>query len=200
MEQQPAGKRPIALPVTLVLLVFSLVGNVFLYSQSLQNMQGNKFEAGERIFTAAAESRQYFEELVVQLDALLASELLEKRAEIKYDAGKISQKGRSVVLLAEEAQKLNGNGNSEAEIASAYIKNVDSSLQSIGNYEGPLNDPDIVNLQALKQSASSLAGVMSGFNLKMKDNRTAIIRLASGAEWLDLMDELQRLMSEQVSK
>lgn len=201
MGQQQTGKRSIALPITLVLLVFSLIGNVFLYSQFLQHKQQNNFETGQKIYAAAVQSKQYIEELIPQLDALLQSTQLETRAETKFLAGKASQRGQAFFNLMTEAELIAGKSEKrDAEQALKYVNEVEKALQAIGNYPGPLKEEARAYLLALKGSLEEMARIMDSFNTNIGENRAAVIRLSSGLEWIGLVENLQQVMSGQVTK
>ncbi|RCW51300.1 hypothetical protein [Paenibacillus prosopidis] len=201
MGQQQTGKRSIALPITLVLLVFSLIGNVFLYSQFLQNKQQNNFETGQKIYAAAVQSKQYFEELIPLLDALLQSNQLETRAETKFLAGKASQKGQAYFNLMTEAELIAGKSEKrDAEQALKYVNEVEEALQAIGNNPGTLKEEERAYLVALKGSLEEMARIMDSFNTNIGENRVAVIRLSSGLEWIVLVEKLQQVMSGQTTK
>lgn len=201
MGPQQMGKRSIALPITLVLLVFSLIGNVFLYSQFLQHKQENNFETGQKIYAAAVQSKQYFEELIPQLDALLQSEQLETRLETKFLIGRALQKGQALVELAAEAEQIAGKSEKrDTEQSLQYVNEIEEALQAIGNYPGPLKEEERAYLLSLKGSFENMAGIMEGFNTNISENRVAIIRLSSGLEWIDLVEKIQQAMSEQTAK
>lgn len=201
MGQQQTGKRSIALPITLVLLVFSLIGNVFLYSQVLQHKQQNNFETGQKVYAAAVQSKQYFEELIPQVDALLQSGQLETRVEAKFLAGKASQKGQALFNLMTEAELIAGKSEKrDAEQSLKYVNEVEEALQAIGNYPGPLKEEERAYLLALKGSIEEMARIMASFNTNIADNRVAIIRLSSGLEWIELVEKLQQVMSAQPTK
>ncbi|MGM0880652.1 MAG: hypothetical protein ACQEXQ_06360 [Bacillota bacterium] len=201
MGQQQTGKRSIALPITLVLLVFSLIGNVFLYSQYLQNKQQNNFETGQKIYAAAVQSKEYFEELIPQLDAFLQSNQLETRAEPKFLAGKASQKGQAFINLMTEAELIAGKSEKrDAEQALKYVNEVEEALRAIGNDPGPLKEEERAYLLALKGSLEEMARIMGSFNTNIGDNRAAVIRLSSGLEWIGLVEKLQQVMSGQATK
>lgn len=200
MGQQQTGKRSIALPITLVLLVFSLIGNVFLYSQFLQHKQQNNFETGQKIYAAAVQSKQYFEELIPQIDALLQSGQLETRVEPKFLAGKASQKGQALFNLMTEAELIAGKSETrDAEQSLQYVNKVEEALQAIGNYPGPLKEAERAYLLALKGSLEEMAGIMGSFNTNIADNRAATIRLSSGLDWIGLVEKLQQVMSGQTT-
>lgn len=195
LEQQQTGKRSIALPITLILLVFSLIGNVFLYSLYLQHKQGEKFDAGQQIYGAALESLQYFEELIPQLDALIQSQGVEERLHAKFLAGKSMQKGLSFEVLAEKALELNGQSDKPGEDQTDhFLENVEAALQTIGSYAGPLTAADQTYLLTLKQSLEAMHATLSTINLNIEDNRNAIIRLASGVGWVEKVEKVELLM------
>ncbi|MNZ69573.1 hypothetical protein D3C78_878770 [compost metagenome] len=193
--QQQNTKRSLALPVTLVILVFSLIGNVFFYSQNLQHQQENRYKTGQEIFEAAAQSRQFLEELLPQLDALLQSKGHEERVDLKYMAGKTMPKGEALVLLTAEAARIAESSDSlNEEKVQHFIQAVDSRLQAVGNGSGTLNEQDQGALLALKQTLTDMNAVLGAFNLNMENNRSAMIRLSSGLDWIEIVEKLQPLM------
>lgn len=197
MEKQQTGKRSVGLPITLILLVFSLIGNVFLYSHYLQDKQDKKYETGKKIFAAVAESKAYFEQLIPHLDALLASSSGEQRLEEKFLTGGTAQKGQAFAELSLMAKEISGQSNEGAAEAKAYVDEVEAALKTIGNYDGPLNDGDKSYLLELKKSLESFSGIMNGFNSNIGDNRVALIRLSSGLDWTQLVEKVQQEMSTQ---
>lgn len=201
MDQKQTVKRSFALPITLLLLVFSLIGNVFLYSQFLQNKQQNNYETGQQIYDAAVKSQQYFQEMIPQLDALLESEQAEERIEAKFLIGSIVQKGQGVVDLATYAEPFSTSTKEHTvDFVLAYINDAQKSLQAVGSHDGPLKAEEREYLEALKSSYEKMAEIMSQFSTNIKDNRVAIIRLSSGLDWSELVPQLQQVMSEQSPK
>ncbi|HTG69203.1 MAG TPA: hypothetical protein VL921_08055 [Candidatus Udaeobacter sp.] len=201
MEQQQTGKRSIALPITLVILVFSLIGNVFLYSQFLQHIQAQKFVKGQGIYAAASESRQFLEEMIPQLDSLLQSKSMEERLALKFDAGKLTANGRALVELTAEAAGISAEPDKlDSNLPKSYLNDVENGLQIIGRYDGPLNEAERAYILGLKSSFEAMSGIMKGFNTNIADNRSAVIRLSSGLDWIELVMKLQQLMLEQPAK
>ncbi|MCA0754598.1 hypothetical protein KP806_06010 [Paenibacillus sp. N4] len=198
MEQQQTGKRSAALPITLILLVFSLIGNVFLYSQALQRQQDSKFETGKTIYEDAMTAGQFFEELSVQLDTLIQSRGMEERQAALVMAGMAIQKRGSLLELAAAAKRLAPDGTKiDEEAFASFAGKVDAIfLQPPGAYEGPLKDTDREKLNVLKEYADRMAEAVGGLNASIADNRTALIRLAAGADWLDRVAKLQQLIGE----
>ncbi|WP_138753336.1 hypothetical protein [Paenibacillus sinopodophylli] len=201
MEQQKTGKRSLALPITLVILVFSLIGNVFLYSQFLQHKQENNHAIGQRIFKAAVSSQQYASEMIPLLDGLLQSKSVEERLALAFSAGKLSAKGSGLAELTAEAAGIAGAGEEwNTEIPASYVSNVEKGLLDIGQYEGALNASDAAYLTELKGSFEALSGIIGQFNAAVGETRIAIIRLASGLDWMELVSQAQKVMTEQAAK
>lgn len=196
MEQKQTGKRSIALPITLVILVFSLIGNVFLYSQFLQHKQEKKFVKGQRIFAAASESKQYVDEMIPVLDAMLQSKSLEERLDFKFAAGKAAANGEALVQLIDEAASISAQPEKlNSELVSQYLSENEKSLKTIGGYDKPLNDEEHAYILKIKGTFEAMSGILKGFNTNIADNRIALIRLSSGLEWIDLAAELQQTMT-----
>lgn len=201
MEQQQTGKRSIALPITLVLLVFSLIGNVFLYSQFLQHKQENNYETGKQIFEEASQTKQYFEQVIPELEALLQIEQPEARLDVKFRAGAAIRYGEAVVDLTAEAQRITGQKELfNPELTQAFVTKVEKSLMTIGSHSGPLTEEERVYLLTLKESFESMSGIMSGFNMNIADNRIALIRLSSGLDWTELVEQLLPVMNDLAAK
>ncbi|WP_424766708.1 hypothetical protein [Paenibacillus sp. sgz302251] len=201
MEHQQTGKRSIALPITLVILVFSLIGNVLLYTLYLQHKQEASFETGQKIYKAAVESKLYFGELISQMDELLNSKQAEDRLEAKYFSGRAAVLSSGVIELIAQADRISTSDNKlSPEPALLFINHVDFSMQQVGSYDGPLKDEDRTYLLSLKRAFEQMADELSGFNTNLADNRSAIIRLSSGLDWVEHVERLYQLMNEQPVK
>ncbi|WP_337101596.1 hypothetical protein [Paenibacillus sp. YIM B09110] len=198
MEKQNAGKRPIALPITLVLLVFSLIGNVFLYSQYLQNKQQNNYEFGQTVVEKLTESRLYAQEMMKVIDWLAQSTTQADRYELAYQIGRSAALGYSVSELMTEAGRLSeSDAASGAEEAEAYVNAAAAKLTGIAHQEGKLSDNDQEQLIALKADFEEMEQALGGFNYSIGENRTASIRLASGLEWLDIAKKMEQVIKQQ---
>lgn len=198
MEKQKAGKRSIALPITLVLLVFSLIGNVFLYSQYLQNKQQNNYEIGQTVIEKLTESRLYAQEMMKAIDGLAQSATQAERYEFAYQVGRAAALGYSVSDLLMEAGRLSeGAGASGAEEAEAYVNAAAAKLTGVAHQVGKLSDNDQEQLASLKADFEEMEQALGGFNYAIGDNRAASIRLANGYEWLDIAEKIRQVISEQ---
>ncbi len=202
MEQQTAGKRPMALPITLLLLVVSLIGNVFLYSQFLQNGQEKKYELGKSIYGDAVSAIDYAEGISAQLPALTASGSLDERMAVKYEAAQSVAKQGAIVSLAKAAHTLTGEkGAIRTASFDGFIEYVDEQLQAVGRYEGELNEADRQSLLELGQVLDAISEHLRGtFNESIADSKAALIRVSTGIGWIDSMPELQQLAEQMPDK
>ncbi|MGO4544398.1 hypothetical protein AB4Z29_06345 [Paenibacillus sp. 2TAB23] len=201
MEPQKSGKRSLALPITLVILVFSLIGNVFLYSQFLQHKQQIKYDTGQRIYKAAVASQQYASEMLPLLDALLQSKALDERLDVLFHIGKLSAKGGGLTELAAEAAAISGDSAAwDTEVPAMYVSNAEAGLLAAGRYEGALNDSDAAYVTGLRGSYETLNGVLGKFNANVGETRIAVIRLASGLDWMKLAKQSMETMAEQAAR
>jgi len=195
--QEQGGKRPIALPIALVLLVFSLIGNVFFYSLHIQNKQQGNYETGLRIYDAAEGSFAYFQGVNAELGALLQSSGAEERLEVKYRLGAAAEHGAAVADLAEEGAVLDQSFFANTDALLARIVEIGEQLGGIGNYDGPLSAEDRLRLEELKSLFERNESAAAGFNFTVKDNRNAVIRLAAGYGWIDLAKDVYASFLEQ---
>lgn len=201
MEPQKSGKRSLALPVTLIILVFSLIGNVFLYSQFLQHKQQIKHDTGQRIYNAAVSSQQYASEMIPLLDALLQSKTLDDRLGLVYNIGKLSAKGGGLTELAAEAAAIADDSAAwDTTVPAMYVSNAEAGLLAAGRYEGALNDSDASYVTELKSSYVALNGVLGEFNANIGETRIAVIRLASGLDWMELAKQSMETMAGQAAR
>jgi len=194
MEQQrkleKKGKRPIALPITLVLLVFSLIGNVFLYSLHLQNTQNEKYDEGLVIFKAAEGTVLYFQEMNAKAEALLQGNGLKERIAVQYDSGAASAKGAEVIALMEKAAAYKPEQFAEVEAVQRYLDGINDTLTGIGSYEGSLTENDRAQLEKLIVDLKEKEGIAASFNLDIVNYKTSVIRIAAGYGWLEMTEKL----------
>ncbi|MBD2869475.1 hypothetical protein [Paenibacillus arenilitoris] len=201
MEHEKSGKRPLALPITLVILVLSLMGNVLLYTLHLQHTQEARYDEGQDIYRAAVESKLYVDELSAHVDAVLGSKATEDRLEAKYGFGRAAVLGTGVIELVAHAERYSEEeGANGVEKATLFVNNVDAALRQVGNYGGPLKEKDLAYLNSLKATLEEMAGALGGINTNLSDNRAAITRLSSGLEWPAHAVRLLRLLEEKPSE
>lgn len=202
MEERTEGKRPKALAITLVILVFSMMGNILLLTQNIGHKQGRNVEDGEALFAqfagtveelgywrqAVAEPGQREDEAGARLAARYAGELTERG-------------GEDLQLLMASAESMsNAELHGAAEASNAYLTAIRGTLADIGTRTGPLGGTERGALTAIDESLAELLAAAEQFPFYAEGDRNTMIRLANGHEWLHVADELRRIMLEFVGE
>lgn len=199
MDQQKTGKRPLALPITLILLVMSLMGNVLLYTKHIENSRGNEQEQGQSIVNSFKESQSdlaYWSEFVNRIEEYPDSESELARQAAAHLAEALQRNGSEglseMMIKAAEinAERFEGATDDYA----AYIKWLSDRLLAIGEGSGPLNPDEKKAVENTKLSFGELTERLAAFPYQAEGNRNALIRLAGGYDWLDTADLIKESM------
>ncbi|MCR2803187.1 hypothetical protein [Paenibacillus soyae] len=196
MEQQPKGKRSIALPVTLVLLVMSLMGNVLLYTKHIEHTRGNAYDTGEAIFTGFKDGQSelaYWAEIAEQASLLADTDAESARLTAEHLGGAMLQAEHSgIAAIMDHAAVIGGERFGEAPAAyDAFVNNWHDRLLAIGEGEGALNPDERKAVMALMDHLAGLTELITAFPYEIEGSRNAMYRLSGGHDWLDLADEIQ---------
>lgn len=204
MQGSEQKKKPIALAVTLVLLVISLILVVMFSAKSIGYKQELQVATGEQIV-----------ERFKQLDGKLAhlqtntSQLVERAGDWDEAAQLLS--AHSQVMLQDvydhlaallelgkdiEPDKL---GDAEADkLAAWHDQQQQLLLQLAAAAQASASDQE--QLQQLSQQAAEMKSAVSDFNFKMEGNRNAMIRLAAGFDWLELVKQMEEAVKVAASR
>lgn len=192
MEQdkdQQSKKRSYAMPITLLLLVFSLTGNVFLYSQSLQGVQDDKFEKGTAIVEAASKAISYYQTVLDDTNAILEGKEFEDGAIIR-DASGVADFLRLAGHFEEDSTYDNGQVYS-------YMMDVDNSLAAIKENDDTLTEQETLYLKSVQEIYSKQLAILEEFNLDADKTRGGAIQIGAGIGWLDMAKRLEQSILEQ---
>ncbi|MFD0958629.1 hypothetical protein [Paenibacillus chungangensis] len=201
MKQQQKGKRSIALPVTLILLVMSLMGNVLLLTKNINNGQRIAVQKGEVIFDRAKQSlelAQNMEGRMMELIELSPSDGTAQRLAARYAAIDLQHDGSSLKELMATAE-LQSEGALEGAGATteAYIDNFSyERLFAIGNGAGALDESERKAIEELQQSFSELQRAISTFSFVGEGNKSFMIRLSSGYGWHDVATSIEAVIQQ----
>ncbi|MFF2090328.1 hypothetical protein [Paenibacillus sp. NPDC058174] len=191
MEEQAAGKRSLALPITLVLLVFSLIGNVFFYSQYLQGKQDTRYRTGQHIIETAVLTKVQYETLLNEANRLLElNELgvLPGASAGKGDLTTIRSTADSAFIA--EAYLLKGK-KPDLERVDSYFQRIRQSLDELEHLKQPMTEQQITELTKIKEALSAQYEIIQKFNFDAAETRISTIQVASGIDWLELADQLE---------
>ncbi|MFC4778530.1 hypothetical protein ACFO9Q_17185 [Paenibacillus sp. GCM10023252] len=193
-------KRSYALPIALMLLVFSAIGNVFLYSQVLQHKQEDSYSRGEKIFLAATEAHSFTRELREHVSALIVTNNLSDRAEIKFRTGAAYRYAEGLNTFILEGQRLEGGGEDVSGVQNPklFLDDVQKALLNIGNHEGALTEEERAYLIKLDGVLGKLNVITSQFNFD-GTSKSALIRSGNGYDWPELSKKLLQAMNDEKS-
>ncbi|MCU6707666.1 hypothetical protein M6D81_02995 [Paenibacillus sp. J5C_2022] len=204
MKQQEKGKRSIALPVTLILLVMSLMGNVLLLTKNININQTNAVEEGGVILDRAKRSlelAQYMEGQMMEVRELSTSDGTAERLAARYAASSLQRGGSSLKeLMATAELQAAGALEGAGAAAEAYVDSFAyERLTGIGNGAGALDDSERKTIEQLQQSFSELAGALSAFSFAGEGNKSFMIRLSAGHGWHEVAGSVQAVMRQYAS-
>lgn len=188
-KEHQSKKRSYALPITLLLLVFSLTGNVFLYSQSLQGEQDDKFEKGSEIVEAASKAISYYQTVIDDTNAILEGKEFEDGSFIR-DASGVTDFLRHAATIGEE-------GSFDSGSIYSYMMDVDNSLAYIKENDDNLTEQEALYLKSVQGGYTKQLEILKAFNLDANKTRSGAIQIGAGIGWLDIAKKLEQSILEQ---
>ncbi|RAP76717.1 hypothetical protein [Paenibacillus montanisoli] len=193
-EQKP--KRPIFTPIVLILLTFSLIGNVFLYARSLQHGKDQRIERGMTILQSGKETKLHFEQVTSGLDDLLNHEDMPTRLAAKSLLIAAYNKSSAVTAFIKEAETSNGTPfASSNRNAATFLEQAEKSLQALGNHTGPLTDEERSYLKTLLAVNQACATAMASFKHDTISDTTAMTIQVDKA-WVQSAQKLAEQMNK----
>ena len=195
-EEQPV-KRSWFTGVVVVLLVASMTYNMFLFSQKLHTDQRTRVEAGERIIHAAWDSRFYIETVLDNTQRLLEASELDERIKAKqmlgYAFGGSSKGVQTLIAAAEE----NGTREQVGDERNAliFLSQVEASLRSIGNHDGPLTDQERAYLTHVESWYTRMLEEISAFDVTNATQQESLL-MFTDTEWVDIAYAMLSIMNE----
>ena len=193
-EQKP--KRPIFTPVVLLLLTFSMIGNVFLLTKSMQSNQDKLAERGYAILDAVPQTKLHIDQVLASVQVLLGTNDIGKRLAAKSALGAAFHKKQQVIRLIDEAVIVNAKPFAAGKRdAAVFLEQVETSLQGIGNHTGQLTDPERVYLQQLVEVYTKLKEAVQPLSYKTV-NRTTALTVLVDTKWVDASKKMLNIMNE----
>lgn len=198
-QVEPTGKKPIALAVTLVLLVVSVMLNVLFSTKNMSYGQDQKAEAGERIFMHLATLNekntlllQYNFDIVDfsaennKLARLTAAHAVPVVVEVKSELSQLiatAQNFDKAVFSAQATEKLE------------WIQLIEDQLQVISTSEGELTQAEVDELNSIIEGSEHLLQIIKSFNFNVEGNKNAMIRLGNGFDWIEQVQALEQYVN-----
>lgn len=191
-KNQPQGKRSIALPITLLLLVMSVMGNVLLYTKNIEHTRGQAQEDGLAIYNSFEEARAelaYWSEL--GQTALQAAEAGVSRATAGFLGQTMTRSASGLSALFDKAGEIDQEQFADArQTYDTFVASRSESLSKMETAGGPLSESESAWLAATVDKFAELDAIISEFHFIGKDSSSVLIRLSGGHDWLDVMEKL----------
>ncbi|REK77413.1 hypothetical protein [Paenibacillus paeoniae] len=200
VEQQQNVKRSWALPITLVLLVFSSMGNILLYTKHIEHTRGNTVQTGESIFQGFKEGQEQLAHWSAYLEEVLSraeSEPSLARLTAVHMADGVAREHAGLAVLMEHAGMIDSaNLGQAADSYAAYEQKLEGTLRSVGTGSGGLTETERQSLGEVQSSFVKLTELLSAFHFGMEGDRNSMIRLTGGHDWIDIAEELHKELRE----
>ncbi|WP_308638847.1 hypothetical protein [Paenibacillus silvisoli] len=192
-EQKP--KRPIFTPIVLILLTFSLIGNVFLYARSLQHGKDQRVEVGMTILQSGNEAKLHFDQVKSGLEDLLKHQDIPTRMAAKSLLIAAYNNSASVAAFIKEAETASGaTFESPKRSAATFLEQSEKSLQTLGNHTGPLTDKERSYLKTLLAVNQACATAMASFDHDTISDTTALT-IQVDKTWMESAKKINEQMN-----
>ncbi|PWV95401.1 hypothetical protein DFQ01_1273 [Paenibacillus cellulosilyticus] len=184
MEMNTKKKRSYTVPVVLIMLTFSLIGNVFLYSQHLQNGQDKKQADGLAIINDGLAAKAHVDAALNALNGLEASTAAD-RPELLYKLGQASADQVDLLAFIVDARKHTLSPTISDEQSVNALQALNSKFAAIGAMSGELTAEDKQAIQSLRTLYSKLKEQLASFKLESGDKMVEMSVLTGGS-WVDI--------------
>lgn|GEM_PF-1000565 len=199
VKGQEQGKKPIAIAVTLVLLVISLIFVILFASKNIAYKQELQVNTGEDVV-------EHFKQLDRKLDYLESniSLLIDKGG--NWDEAAALTSSHSRVLLqdvSEHIEALYAIGNSiESEKFGPESKMQlemwhvaqDELMMNLAESGKLMHKDHYSGLQLLQGQIDQIQAAVGRFNFKMEGVKNAMIRLSAGFDWIEYVEEISEVV------
>lgn len=196
MNEQPAAKRSWFAPVMLLLLVFSLIGNVVLYSTKLVNDQAGREREGERIIRSAWDARAHADALIAALQALLNSEDASARIQAKQAIGFAFEHAGGLIYLVDTALPRYDSASAvQSRSAAQFIESIESALSAMGNQASKLTAAGEAYVSQLIETYTQMQTELATFPYTELTTQNAL-RAENGDGWVGIAGKLLIALNE----
>ncbi|CAM4265013.1 hypothetical protein PATA110616_03990 [Paenibacillus tarimensis] len=199
MDSPRESKRSLFTPIMLILLVISLIGNVFFYSQYLHGTKEKRVEEGSRIIRAGWDTKLHFGGILDNVRLLLDSgDDMGKRIAAKQGIVDWTGYAEQVQAFVWGADGRNGREplTFERRNALTFVSQVEASLKHIGTHGGPLTVKERRYLLSIEKLYSTLSEIAEGFTVDTINDSQAQLVL-SGGDWVDAAYDLAAVMDRE---
>ncbi|REE93058.1 hypothetical protein A8990_102144 [Paenibacillus taihuensis] len=194
--QEEKKKRPIFTPIVLLLLTMSLMGNVALYTQKIQNDHDKRVARGNTIIQSGNETKKFFQEVAATAQHMLDKQDIASRLEDKSKLLAAFQEKPQVIQFIKEAETSNGKPFEGVKTnAEDFFKFNENSLLTLFNHDGPLEANEMHFLQALVKTYRACSETMQPFDHDTWSATSALTILVD-QEWVAMGKKLAQSLSD----
>jgi hypothetical protein len=194
VELETKKKRSYTVPVLLILLTFSLIGNVFLFSQHLQSGQDTKQADGRAIINHGLAAKAYVDTVLNVLNELEASSAANRPA-LLYKLGQASANQVDLLFFIDDARRHTITPSLTDEGLTNALQALNGKLAAIGGMAGELTAENKQAIQALQTLYKKLKEQLSSFKLESGDKLVEMSVLAGGS-WVDIGLALEKSIAD----
>jgi len=198
LDRETAGRRGWYAPVVSVLLVLSLIGNVYLYTLVLQDGRDRREAEGHQLagdLTAASVSLASASRTLDQLVLAQGADRVRIKVELEGDLSA----GLPAVarLIGAAAGKTAGSQVKAIEDAAlSGLQAAYAKLRELGAHTEPLSEAELRELDGLKALLGSLASSADSVHVPAELTDMAAMQLAAGERWIDAVAEAAQALKD----
>jgi len=181
------GKRGWYAPIVSVLLVLSLIGNVYLYTLVLQDGRDRREAEGHQLAGDLAAASVALASASGTLERLALAQGAD-RVRIKVELeGDLSAGLPAVARLigAASAKPAGAHVKAIEAEAMAALQAANAKLRELGAHTEPLSEAELADLDRLKALLESLASSADSVHVPADLTDMAAMQLAAGGRWID---------------
>lgn len=194
MEKETPKKRSYTVPILLILLTFSLIGNVFFYSQDLQNGQDTKQRDGQSIINHGLAAKAHVDAALDVLNGLASSTTADRAAKL-YELGQSSAGQVDLMLFIGDARRHTVSPAISNDESVKALQALNSQIAAIGGMTGELTAEDNQLIQSVQSLYSKLKEQLASFKLESGD-KLVEMSVLTGGSWVDTGLALEQAIVE----
>jgi len=175
----------------------SLIGNVLLYAQYLQNGTRQQVVEGWRIIESGLAARNDLAAVQAGLDDLAQASSIKDRMFAKQNLARLTANVTAqltgLLSLADGRDGRDPLGQRKDK-ATAFIIGAGEALMTIGSHAGPLTEEERASIAMLRQSYAALAELAESLNFEANPNDSVARYTAASGKWVDVAYKLADTM------
>lgn len=198
MEQQK--RKPIAIPILIILLVVSFTMNVLLSTKNIQHGREQLEQTGADIIQSALTSKEHVGRLLTFVDRIRddSNEEIASQRALAYAAAVHMEAEDALVRLQQYAED---TPLTEMRVADAatnmteFQQKTIEQLTIIGQGKDAFTATELEQLEQLHTTLQQINKEWDAFPFQYAGYSSSMIRVANGQEWLPVADQLNKIVT-----